>query len=270
MCLAGETSTHTKQLSDVQVLLYMGLTEWGKLKPNSECRWHFHESCDSSCSMIAKALLKCLLNCALCMPGAAQKRRSKEEKGTNSYKCWHECHCGRYACERVWYAHVTLSVVEMILQKSRASFRWAQEKRLRRNWGSEGLSNSQVYPFSHTISVEIILTQRGYYLSGLWKGDILGYRGLSRERRVVGSLVSIGNLGMGGRGYDGEGGTELLQNLKWGTEVIPGPDCITELCAGIFCGNDRWEFELQGLRHEVRNKLVNYFSTMDKNLPSLL
>lgn len=120
-----------------------------------------------NCQSPSQILLKCLLNCALCMPGAVQKRQSKEEKGTNSYECWNECHWGRYACECVWYAHISLSVVEMIFQKSGASFRWAQEKRLRRNWGSEGLNNSQVYPFSHTISVEIILTQRGYYLSGL-------------------------------------------------------------------------------------------------------
>ena len=32
----GETSTHIKQLLDIQARIYVGLTEWGKLKSNSE------------------------------------------------------------------------------------------------------------------------------------------------------------------------------------------------------------------------------------------
>lgn len=35
----------------------------------------------------------------------------------------------------------------------------------------------------------------------------------------------------------------------------------------VFCANNKWEFELQGLRHEVRKKWANDFSTTDKNCP---
>lgn len=106
--------------------------------------------------------------------------------------------------------------------------------------------------------------QRACYLLGLWKGQYVGYTGLWREEVGGGNLVSTVNLRMGSRGYEK---VELLQNLKWGSKVIPRLDCITEMGARIFCVNNRWEFELQGLRHEVRKKWSTDFRTMDRNCP---
>lgn len=116
-------------------------------------------------------------------------------------------------------------------------------------------------PFSILLVWELLF-HKGVVISWSLERACLEYTGLSRESEVVGgNLVSIGNLGVGCRRFGWW--TELLQGLKWGTEVIPRLDCIRD-GSGILCTNNRWEFGLWGLRHEVRNKLVIYFSTLDR------